>query len=349
MADKKQALCLSVIVALTIIAYANTLKVPFIYDDFTYVVENTAIRQLIPSWSDYSLAGQTRLHLRPVAVFTFRLNYQVSQLSSWSYHLVNIAIHALSGCLLFLLIRRLAGARRKAGAAATMLAAAAAALWVVHPLAINGVTYISGRFESLGAFFFLASLVCFLRWQDTRVASWKWACVVSVFAAVGCKESLAGLPLAIFLLDRFVLRKEGGAVLPRRLFYALIFGSWVFLGLLILGSRWFDWIAEENSGALLVEHFQMSCVAIIHYIRLVFWPAPLVFEYGYWPVPEWWEWVPAALALAAAFLTGLVLLMRRGSLAGYATVLFFLLQPPLACGRLDCAGCRVLMYCRPPP
>ena len=107
---------------------------------------------------------------RPVLNLSFALNYAVSGTDAWSYHVVNTLIHAGAGLLLFGIIRRtlrhLPGGNRSGGGTpppADALALAIAALWTMHPLHTQAVTYTVQRAESLMGLFYLLTLYAFIR------------------------------------------------------------------------------------------------------------------------------------------------------------------------------------------
>lgn len=329
MADKKQEIYLWAIFGLAILAYLISLNFPFLLDDVPFLVENSTIRHLIPDWRDYLHGGPTRLDIRPVADLTFRINYQTSQLNVWSYHLFNILIHAANGCLLFLVLQKLFSLRRPEArfgeGAETVLSAIIAAIWVVHPLQVNAVTYIIQRWESLAALFYLASLYGFLRWRVAGEQNWKWICLACAYAAVGSKESAVSLPLAILLLDRYFVSANWKETLSQKTFYAILAGAWVFLAALVIISFRLAWTQSEGAPYILsLEYFKIQTAVIWHYLQLLVFPHPLVFDYGYWPAVRWYFWIPSAAILAAVLGAALYFTMRR-SLAGYAGFLFFIL------------------------
>ena len=103
---------------------------------------------------------------RPVVCLTLALNYAVSGLDPWSYHVANLAIHASAALVLFGIVRRtLQGPRLRDrfGTQANGLAVAVAVCWAVHPLQTESVTYIIQRVESLMGLFLLLTLYCVIR------------------------------------------------------------------------------------------------------------------------------------------------------------------------------------------
>jgi tetratricopeptide (TPR) repeat protein len=148
-------------------AYHNSFHGPFVYDDVPAIVENPTIRQLLPIAPVLSPPhnGET-VSGRPLLNFTLAINYAISGLNVWSYHVTNLAIHVAAALLLFGILRRtfLSPTLRDCfGTAATPLAAASAALWAVHPLHTESVTYIVQRAESLAGCFYLLTLYGVIR------------------------------------------------------------------------------------------------------------------------------------------------------------------------------------------
>ena len=94
------------IVGAAFLAYANTFSVPFLFDDYSSITDNPAIRSLFLDWWRQSEHGIT-VSGRPLLAFTLAVNHAISGLSVWSYHLVNLLIHATAGCLLFGMVRRM--------------------------------------------------------------------------------------------------------------------------------------------------------------------------------------------------------------------------------------------------
>src|SRR5262249_17205099 len=143
----------------------NTFAVPFIFDDNSSIAENPTIRNLLTAWSPPKGGGHT-VSGRPFLNFTLALNYAVNGTAVWSYHLLNLLIHAAAGCTLFGIVRRtlemdscrsLLAGDSSAGVAAGAskspasrllqgdifwIAFAISLLWTLHPMQTLAVTYI---------------------------------------------------------------------------------------------------------------------------------------------------------------------------------------------------------------
>lgn len=87
------------------LAYAGTWSVPFLFDDNSSIRDNPTIRSLATAWRPPATGGLT-VSGRPFLNFTLAINQAVSGHAVWSYHLLNLLIHAAAGCVLFAVVRR---------------------------------------------------------------------------------------------------------------------------------------------------------------------------------------------------------------------------------------------------
>jgi hypothetical protein len=94
------------VVAAAVAAYCPALHAGYIWDDDSYVTNNTALRTLDGLgriWLDPSATPQ----YYPLVHTTFWIEYHLWQLCPLGYHLDNILLHALGAILLWLVLRRL--------------------------------------------------------------------------------------------------------------------------------------------------------------------------------------------------------------------------------------------------
>jgi len=129
------------------IVYFNSLHGEFVFDDRAVVLANPQLLNVktvadVFHFSDW----------REPLYITYRLNYLLSGLSTTSYHLLSVALHALNVILVFYILLEI-GASRWASLAG-------ASLFAVHPLFSASVSYIAGRSSLLcGTFYFLSVLI----------------------------------------------------------------------------------------------------------------------------------------------------------------------------------------------
>jgi tetratricopeptide (TPR) repeat protein len=120
-----------------------------------------------------------------------------------AFHATNVALHAASAALVTLLAAALAGwAAAPRGVRPLAPAALAGALFALHPLAVEPVTWAAGRSDLLAGFFVLAALLAFGRGVARGGAAAPAAAGLLYLAALLSKESAVGafsafVPLAL--------------------------------------------------------------------------------------------------------------------------------------------------------
>jgi len=145
--------------ALVCALYLPFLGVPFEYDDKVEILLNRVLRE--PG----NITELLRYNpFRLLLLWTFAIDLWAWGGRPEGYRAVNIAIHLANSLLVLALLRRL-GAHWKLDRPA-LFAGAGGLLFAGHPLAIESVTYISGRSSSLASFFVFASLLCYSRYAD---------------------------------------------------------------------------------------------------------------------------------------------------------------------------------------
>ncbi|MDP1793988.1 MAG: hypothetical protein Q8K63_07595, partial [Acidimicrobiales bacterium] len=184
-------------------AYANSFAGVFVLDDLAAIPNNESLRDLtrvLAPPADSTTFG------RPIANLSFAIDRAWNGDGPWGYHATNLLIHLLAALTLFGLVRRTLSLPRLAerfGADALPLALAAAALWMLHPLQTESVTYVVQRVESLAGLLCLATLYAFVRGvESASPARWFGAAVLACLLAMGSKESAAAAPLLVLLYDR---------------------------------------------------------------------------------------------------------------------------------------------------
>src|SRR5437763_1104911 len=75
-----------VIVGLGVLAFANSLGGPFIFDDIDSIPKNPQIRHLWPLRQAMAAPPMTSVSGRPVVCLSLAMNYAISGLNVWSYH-----------------------------------------------------------------------------------------------------------------------------------------------------------------------------------------------------------------------------------------------------------------------
>ena len=320
------------VIAVTVGAYGNDWWGPFIGDDYPAIVNNPQIRSLANCWDALWDSGQTSVSGRPLVACSFALNYAVGGLSVAGYRAANVAIHALAAITLYGVVRRTLRSPAIGGRVAPRddaFAAAVALVWAVHPLHAECVNYVVQRTELLVGLFFLLTLYCSVRGDRSRRSPfWSAMAVVCCTMGVLSKEVAAAAPLVVLLHDAVFLTGSARTALKRRpLLYAGLGFTWMILaGALVAGPR--SASVGFGHGIAWWQYLLTQAGVISHYLRLAFWPEPLVVSYHDWPIAHGWcDALPSGLLTVAVLAGSIAAFWRRAWLAFLGAWFFLILAP----------------------
>ncbi|GEM_PF-441867 len=206
--------------------YAQTFDDPFHFDDAVTIVNNKAVHYL-PDWPATFKAICEFQPSRFVTNLTFALNYYVHAFDVFGYHLINLLVHLIAACLVWWLGELLLVVQERTKdkpsnhrknknipvetSPLAHVPFLAALVFLAHPVNTQAVTYISQRYESLAALFYVASVCLYIR---GRMAGKKQALPFFVSAtvcgllAMFSKETAITLPLMIVFIEYFWFRRE---------------------------------------------------------------------------------------------------------------------------------------------
>jgi tetratricopeptide (TPR) repeat protein len=192
------------LIALTLLAYANSFHGGFVLDNRGLILNDTRIREataanlsLIFGHTYWWPNGESGLY-RPFTTLTYLFNYSLlgNGAESFSYHIVNFLLHTGNVLLAYALARRLLRS--------TWPAFFTAALWAAHPVLTESVTNMVGRADLLAAAALLGSVLLYLKSTEvTGARRVAWLGGLFIASALGAlsKESAAAIPAAILLCE----------------------------------------------------------------------------------------------------------------------------------------------------
>jgi len=195
------------------ISYSGTLESSWHFDDIYNIIKNKNIQVSSLGWSEISNAslhspGTGRLS-RPVAFFTFALNYYFSGFDTTGYHLVNITIHILCSIFAYLVFVRTleiypGASKFNSTFSIADIALLGAMLWALHPMQTQAVTYIVQRMASMSALFYMIAMYCYLCFRTENGRNrWTYLVLAGIFWVTGIftKENAALLPLSLIAYE----------------------------------------------------------------------------------------------------------------------------------------------------
>ena len=294
------------------------------FDDDRYVTENLHLRNGL-SWTTikWAITSTDEANWHPLTWMSHALDYQWFRLNPAGHHFTSIIFHALSGCILFLLLFR---ATRRLG-----LSFLVAAIFALHPSNVESVVWISERKNVLSTFFFLLTLGAY-GWYAAK-PNWKrYLATAGLFiCALASKPMVVTLPFVLLLLDYWPLNRiEGSESKPvapasapaveraSRPLTRLLIEKIPFLAL-SAASCLITMRAQKAAGAVGALPFPLgvrlknALYSYVLYIKETLWPANLAPLYPH-PGSALPIWKAALAAVVLLAISVAILKLRRGYL-----------------------------------
>ncbi|MBI4873021.1 MAG: hypothetical protein HY822_00150 [Acidobacteria bacterium] len=235
-------------------AYEPALGGDFVFDDrYLPFLNPGLVNAPLSAWLS---------HTRPILTASFWLHLRALGSEPFTCHLVNLLLHLLNSYLVFRILRRFV--------LRAELAAFGAAVFLLHPLQTESVSYVASRSEALSAAFLLGSLAVFV-WRRAEAVTWRRSgAVLALFGgAVLTKEHTAVLPALFLLIDYY-----WGAIRGNWRFYVPLAAACA-AGLAFVASV----LRASNTAGFAVknlawhEYFFTQCRVIWTYLRLYVLPS----------------------------------------------------------------------------
>lgn len=249
------------------LVYRDSLSYPFQFDDLANIVQNRSIRYV---FHPRILTENAQSRPRPLTAFTYAADYAVAEgLSLSQFRLTNLLLHTLNGFLVALLFLQWFEGRPRRNL--VLGALASAGLFLVLPLAVDSVAYLSARSSILSLFFVLLGL--FFHGLPKQGFLSLFCFFGAALAGFLAKESAVAL-LPLLLLVHRVRQKVWRDLLP----YAapLVAGGLVLVSMKAsyLASAWKGFFHIQ--GAVEINGFG-------EYLRISFSLWPKIFELFFRP------------------------------------------------------------------
>jgi protein O-mannosyl-transferase len=253
---RENRLVLAFLILLAIVSYANSFGNGFVSDDINGFLKNDNIGNFSSIFS-----GPTHFSLG--SFFQF-FAFHIGGMHPFTFRAINIFFHIGCVVLIYLLLSLSMNKR---------IAVIAAALFAVHPILIESVSWISGGPYSMYAFFFLFSFLFYLFSSSDRKYL-RYSILFFVLAILASEKALAlFLVFALYELAFGSLRRNWKKVIP----YFTISFFLLILYVAKIGSRTsaVASVSYQSTGGGLYNPLIQIPVAVGSYLKLIFWPAKL--------------------------------------------------------------------------
>ena len=327
---------------LIFLVYSNSFDAFWHLDDYQNILTNPRIQihDLSLDSLKASVYGPAHGHIwRPVAFLSFAVNWYFGGSNVLGYHLVNTIIHLTTAIFLYLVISRLLTLPALKGKYADsfhFIALLATALWAIHPIQTQAVTYIVQRMTLLSGLFYIICIYCYIGIRTAIGVKQKvwlaFSFLASLLLGLGSKENMLLLPLSLVLIElifffnpacnRIAWNKKTIAIIAGALLTAV---TALWLLNIDFGSV-FDGYRNRfyTPGQRLLTEFRI----LIFYLTQLLYPIPSRFSIEHdfeisTSLLTPWTTLPAVIMVIGLLAIG-ILLRRRNPFFSFAILFFFL-------------------------
>lgn len=289
-----------ILVLIGFFTFANSFQNQFVWDDPAFFADNILVKNFdIPKiFTSNTVAGAaiTSDYYRPFTSLSFAIDYKFWQLNPFGYHLTNTIFHILTALLIFNLLKVIKFNKT--------LAFWISLIFLVHPVQVEAVTYLSSRGDILYSFLFLLSLNLFslsLYQKKPKLKLFKKVIYIPISLILICSILLYGLsifakevslavwPMFIFILLLFKKQSNlsfqnlhqnfrGHFIVILMLFWASL--MYMFLRVYFLNfNNSLNFMGSQDIYTTNILVRLLTFLKIIWlYLGLIFWPYPLYLE-----------------------------------------------------------------------
>ena len=212
----------TILALITFAIFAQTFSFEFLkFDDNVFISENPQLKQglsakglawaLTANLSHFEVNAE---YWEPLTLASRLMDVQLSGLDAGAHHRTNVILHLVAGLVLFGTLRQLLRCDLRSGVIA--------ALFLIHPLHVEPVAWLSARKDVLNGLFFFATIWVYALYAS-RPSRLRLASVCFVFLLANMAKPMAvSLPIVLLLLDFWPLKRLKWPVVDRAAFVRLL-------------------------------------------------------------------------------------------------------------------------------
>lgn len=172
------------------------------WDDYDYIVNNGMIHGLF--WNNIlSAFSEPYFHnYAPLHLISYMLDYSLfGGIKEAPMFAENVLLHALNGILLFIIVFKISNNR--------VISIFSSLLFIVHPVQVESVAWLSQRKNLLSMFFLLLSMISYIRYADKEKGYLVYyiLSIILALCALLTKSVTVIIPIIFLLYDICTYRK----------------------------------------------------------------------------------------------------------------------------------------------
>jgi len=271
------------------------------FDDGQYVTGNYHVQAGLTLESlRWSLTATQASNWHPLTWLSHMLDCQIYGMNPGHHHMTSVLFHILNSLLLFFIIKKISGSLWKS--------AFVAALFALHPLHVESVTWVAERKDVLSTFFWMLTMWCYVGYVENSRLDKYLLFILFYILGLMAKPMLVTLPFILLLLDywplkRFQLKSSNNKnpTIQRPFYFGLIWEK-IPLFLLSAASSVVTYLVQKSGGTVdsltsipFHDRIANALVSYVSYIGKMLWPHNLAVLYPYQKSIALWKIAGAGL------------------------------------------------------
>jgi len=304
-----------------VVIYQNVIHYDFVsYDDVLYL--NALQKNVDGIWGTFQWAFGSIVNFNwsPLTLLSLSLDYKMYGLNAGGYHFSNVILHYFNSIILLLIIKSLFKNNK--------LAYLISLIFLIHPINVEAVSWVSERKGVLSAFFTLTSIYFYLKFSlyNTRNIFYGLSLMFFCFGLLS-KAVFVGVPLFFMVIDWFIFKER---YRKQNLFESFSRLIPFFICSLIIGVV--TLLVHSQSGAIVADELNPvynrlgnAVNSYTVYLKQFFYPFGLSFLYRYRPINDIIVFINVIILLSIFYLAYININSRRYVMFGVAWYTLFLL------------------------
>lgn len=325
------------------IIYSNSLSCSWHLDDNANILDNKNIHI---ETLDINSIVKTFYHwdyqhiYRPLTNLSFALNWFVGKNNESGYHLINIFIHFVTSCFLYLVTLKLLQTQHQQQASfcnIQFVAALSTALWATNPIHVQAITYIVQRATLLSTLFSILSLYFYLVGREKPCLRFSLQpfilCLLFFLFALSSKENAILLPGSMLLIEIVFLMKKPISLSRETISTGLVSASGIILvtylltSLIVPGKISLEMFGYSERNFTLCERLLTEPRVLLYYLSQIVYPVSSRLSLEHDVILSTslfspWTTLPAILVIFCAIVMSLYS-YRKYPLLAFAILFFF--------------------------
>lgn len=259
--NKNQLWLLGLLILTTFVVYANALSNLFVdWDDIEYIKDNPYINFTSLKEIANIFTSSYYYNYHPLTTLSWAIEFKLFGLNPFYYHLDNVLLHLMNVVLVLYFVRKLSKRFE--------ISIIIAALFALHPMHVESVSWISERKDLLYALFYLCSMISYLSYVQSESKKKHWWLALFFFILSLLSKSMAiTLPAILLLLDYYLKRPFSWKIILEKIPFAIL--SVLFVGI-TLYSQFYQYgdVAKVNEVVVfnIFDKVLLAIYGIVFYI-----------------------------------------------------------------------------------